>query len=766
MPVLERDFIKDAGDPLRQHAPELTALSGDGSANTLNGSTGSDTISGLGGADTIDGSAGNDILYGHSEGAVGTINATGVATGFSTPVGAVAAPGDPGFLYVVEKETGIIHRVDVTTGQRTTFLDIPQSQFISDGERGALGVAFHPDYAMNGRYFVFVTDTQGDLQVREYRRSSNPAVSETTFNVIIDIPHPGASNHNGGWIGFSPVDGFLYIATGDGGGSGDPNNNAQNLDSLLGKILRIDVNGDGFPADPNRNYAIPASNPFAATTGADEIWAYGVRNPWRNSFDPRNGDFYIADVGQLAREEINLLAATQAGANLGWRIMEGNLPFNPGPPGTPQPGDPSLVGPIHNYPRTVGTTITGGEIYTGAVAGFVGQFVFADFGSNRLFTLEVVNGAATNVADRTGQIVSTTGALNFIVDFATDSNGALYALGITGQLWRLTPTLGAEDGADIINGDGGNDHIDGGAGNDTLSGGADNDTLIGGLGVDRLFGGDGSDTIFWDATDDLANVQGGAGNDALIFSAAAPTTFDLGAHSFESAEGRYVDLSGQPWATRTEVFDALWRADRTLTTYDNATSTALDYDQANSASWATILLAYDGLARLDSDEITYDNGTRTALDYDQANVFSWATYWTSYTATAQLDTDVVTYDDGSRAVRDLDQNNAFSWQVTWASYTPSGALDADVFTYDNGSTAVRDLDQADAFDWETTWASYDNLSRLDADVITYGDGSRAVRDLDQSDAFDWAQMWWLYDNSGALITFQGTNDDGSIFGGG
>ncbi|MGE0531965.1 MAG: PQQ-dependent sugar dehydrogenase [Hyphomonadaceae bacterium] len=728
MPVLERDFIKDVGHPLRQDAPELTTLSGDSGTNTLSGGASPDTISGLGGADTINGGAGNDILYGHSEGAVGAINATGVATGFSTPVGAVAAPGDPGYLYVVEKETGIIHRVDVVTGLRTTFLDIPQNQFISDGERGALGIAFHPDYPSNGRYFVFVTDTQGDLQVREYHRSSNPAVSETAFSVVIDIPHPGASNHNGGWIGFSHVDGYLYIATGDGGGSGDPNNNAQNLDSLLGKILRIDVNSDGFLADPNRNYAIPASNPFAATAGADEIWAYGVRNPWRNCFDPRNGDLYIADVGQLAREEISLLTATQAGANLGWRIMEGNLPFNPGPPGTPQPGDPSLVGPIHDYPRTVGTTITGGEIYTGAVAGFVGQYVFADFGSNRLFTLEVVNGVATNVADRTGQIVSTTGALNFIVDFATDSTGALYALGITGQLWRLTPTLGAEDGADTINGDGGDDHIDGGAGNDMLSGGPDNDTLIGGLGIDRLFGGDGNDTIFWDAADDLTNVQGGAGDDLLVFEAAAPTTFGLSAHGFESAEGRYIDASNQPWATQTEVFDALWRADRTLTIYDNATS--------------------------------------AALDYDQANAFSWATYWTSYTAADLLDVDVVTYDDNSRAVRDLDQNNVFSWQTTWASYTSGDALDADVFTYDDGSTAVRDLDQGDAFDWETTWASYDSLERLDVDVITYDDGSRAVRDLDQADAFDWAQMWWLYDSNGALVAFQGTNDDGSIFGGG
>lgn len=450
-------------------------------ADTISGDESANVISGLGGADTISGGGGDDVLYGHSAGATGEITATVLASGLDAPVAAAVTAADPGFLYVVGKGTGVIWRVDETTGARTTFLDIPNAEFSADGERGVLGLAFHPNYQSNGRFFVFLTDPQGDLLVREYHRSSNPAIAETTFSQVIEIPkQTGFSNHNGGWIGFSPSDGYLYISTGDGGGGGDPGNNAQNINSLLGKLLRIDVNSDTFVNDPTRNYAIPASNPFASGAGADEIWAYGLRNPWRVAFDPRNGDIYIADVGQERLEELNYRPANAAaGANFGWRVMEGTLPY---PPGSPNPNNPALLAPIHEYGRLVGGTIIGGEVYVGPDAGMTGHYVFADFISDRLFSLFVQNGVAVNVAERTSQI---TGAdPSDIVDFVSGVDGQLYAVGIGGTIWRLDMSLGAEDLGNSLSGGAGNDQLYGGPLNDMLNGGADNDYLDGGGGLD------------------------------------------------------------------------------------------------------------------------------------------------------------------------------------------------------------------------------------------------------------------------------------------
>jgi len=446
---------------------------GDGAVDVVDGGAGADTLSGFGGADTLNGGDGNDTLYGSSAGATNAIVVSTFITGLNTPVAGASTPGDPGFLYFLEKGSGVIWRVDATTGARTTFLDIPQNEFSAENERGALGLAFHP--TDNSRFFVYLTDAEGDIQIREYSRSADPAVANTSWTLITEIDRGTANNHVGGWLGFSPEDGYLYFAPGDGGGSGDPNNNAQNLDVLHGKIIRIDVDGpDAFPADPLRNYAIPDDNPFVGIDGADEIWAYGLRNPWRMAFDPRNGDLYIGDVGQGAREEIDYLPAGEGGVNFGWRIMEGNLPFNPGGPGTPQPGDPSLRLPVFDYPRTIGTTVTGGEVYVGPVEGFVGQYVFADFGSNRFFTLSVVDGAAVDVTNRTAQMTGATPTS--VVDFVTGTDGRLYAIGIGGTVWLLTPGVGSEDVADTLNGGAGNDRLIGSVGNDILNGGANVDT--------------------------------------------------------------------------------------------------------------------------------------------------------------------------------------------------------------------------------------------------------------------------------------------------
>lgn len=450
----------------------MPTLTGDQTANTLDGGVDADILIGNGGADILNGGDGDDVIYGHSAGAGSTINVTSFVTGLSQPVAAATAPGDSGFLYVVEKASGIIWRINADTGARTQFLDIPNGEFLSNDERGVLGLAFHPDYAANGRFFVYLTDAQGDIQVREYTRSADPAVANTTSTLVIEIPkQTGFSNHNGGWIGFSPTDGYLYIATGDGGSGGDPFNYGQNTDILLGKIIRIDVNGDDFPTDANRNYAIPATNPFVGVAGADEIWMYGVRNPWRNAFDPRNGNFYVADVGQGAIEEVNFfLNGTGAGANLGWRIMEGSQPFNPGPPGTPQPGDPSLTLPVFEYNHTLGISITGGEVYVGNVSSFVGQYMFADFGSGRIWTWSPETGGVLRSAQLTGASMSS------IVEFFTGTDGALYAIGIGGTIWRITPSQGSEDVGDTISGGAGNDLIYGQAGNDAIDGGTGIDT--------------------------------------------------------------------------------------------------------------------------------------------------------------------------------------------------------------------------------------------------------------------------------------------------
>jgi glucose/arabinose dehydrogenase len=242
-----------------------------------------------------------------------------VATGLTQPLFAGAPPGDTSRLFIVQK-TGQIKILDFASGQvlATPFLDL-SGQILSDGERGLLGLAFDPNFASNGLFYVNLINTSGNTEIRSYHVSSNPNVADPNFTPIITIPQPPAGNHKAGWLGFGP-DGYLYAALGDGGGGGDPFHSGQDINSLLGKILRIDLHGDDFPADPARNYHVPSDNPFVGTNGADEIFAFGLRNPWRPSFDRGLGDFYIADVGQNQWEEIDI---GQKGANYGWSAYEG-----------------------------------------------------------------------------------------------------------------------------------------------------------------------------------------------------------------------------------------------------------------------------------------------------------------------------------------------------------------------------------------------------------------------------------------------------------
>jgi glucose/arabinose dehydrogenase len=497
-------------------------------------------LSGGKGAQTIAGGLEDDVIYGFgpadASSPSGEITATPIATGLALPTFAGFAPGDPDALYVTEKDEGRITRVDLSTGTTSTFLDIDNSDFGAGGERGLLSVAFHPDYAANGRFFVFVNNPAGDIEVREYHRSgtSPPAADPSSKSVVISIPHPDFSNHNGGQLTFGP-DGDLYISVGDGGSANDPANNAQNTDVLLGKILRIDVDGDDFPGDAGKNYAVPIDNPFVGQSGADEIWAYGLRNPWRFSFDSATGHLWIGDVGQNAVEEIDVIpAGSGGGQNFGWRILEGTRQNFSG-------ATDGFTAPVYEYTHEIGQSITGGYVYHGAGPGLTDDYIFADFVSNRIFAL-LPGGGAPEVIDITDRIASTTGPIENIASFGIDSSGELYAISILGDVLRLSPTEAADDGKDILSGGGGNDAVFGGVGDDTLNGGSGNDTLDGGVGNDRLAGGSGNDRLKGQAGSDT--LVGGSGRDTLT-GGANRDIFDFNT----KAE------TGTTWSTRDVITD-------------------------------------------------------------------------------------------------------------------------------------------------------------------------------------------------------------------
>jgi glucose/arabinose dehydrogenase len=377
----------------------------------------------------------------------GFLQAELIVSGLDSPVFAASPPGEPNRLFVIEKDSGRVLIVDLETNQvlPQPFYDVAAAEMTSGGERGLLGMAFHPDYAANGKLYLNLTNENGDTEIWELTRSGDPDLADpASQRVLLTVPRdPALSNHNGGWMGFGP-DGFLYIATGDGGSGGDPANNAQNINDLRGKMLRIDVDGDAFPADAARNYAIPAGNPFVGVNGADEVFAYGLRNPFRASFDSLTGDFYIADVGQNEIEEIDFLAAgTGAGTNFGWRVMEGTRPTGFPQLGNPPAGDPSLRPPIFEYGHDIsGSTsqaIIGGYVYRGPGGG-QGLYFFADIVNNQLWTLRVENGEAFDFARRNQQVVASAGELDNIGSFAVDGNDRLYAIGLDGEIFRLTPS--------------------------------------------------------------------------------------------------------------------------------------------------------------------------------------------------------------------------------------------------------------------------------------------------------------------------------------
>ena len=393
-----------------------------------------------------------------------------VAAGLDWPVFLTAPPGDTTRVFIVEGHTGSIRilRLSDLTLLPTAFLTVPG---VSQGtEQGLLGLAFHPNYASNGYFYVYYTNP--DTQVVRYQVSGDPNVANPgSATPVLSFVQP-QPNHNGGWIGFGP-DHELYISSGDGGASDDnaeghtPDiGNGQDItDNLLGKILRIDIDGDDFPLDPAKNYAIPAGNPFVGVSGDDEIWAYGLRNPWRPSFDRATGNFYIADVGQGACEEIDVqYQSSPGGENYGWRLREALIATPTVGIGGPKP--PGAIDPILNYPHSgascsgpdlgpgfVGIAITGGYVYRGPVTQLIGRYFFADFGTARLWSL-VWDGTApifangtnfTGLTDHTGDPAFTpnVGSIGSVSSFGEDAAGNLYIIDLDGEIFRLPEPSGA-----------------------------------------------------------------------------------------------------------------------------------------------------------------------------------------------------------------------------------------------------------------------------------------------------------------------------------
>lgn len=380
-------------------------------------------------------------LLGTSLAAQASLQTQVVASGLAAPV-AVAQPTAGGPLYVVQLGGAI--RV-VNNGVTSTFLNIPVA---TGGEQGLLGLAFDPGYADPAsagyrRFFVnYIDPTSRDTVIASYRATSELVADPASRVEILRVDQPtGRSNHKAGWIGFKPGDSnHLYIATGDGGGSNDPDNRSQNLGDLLGKMLRIDINRDDF-ADPNINYGIPASNPFVGTAGArGEIYAYGLRNPFRNGFDSATGNLWIADVGQSAREEVNFIdAASPGGQNFGWRVREGDI-ATPGVGGALQPG---MVNPVLVYPRSFGFSITGGHVvHNPGLLGLDGQYLFGDYGSGRVWSI-AGDGSAQTMATATEWTATLTGGgfgpLGSIVAFGEGAAGELYIVDLNGRVMQVVP---------------------------------------------------------------------------------------------------------------------------------------------------------------------------------------------------------------------------------------------------------------------------------------------------------------------------------------
>lgn len=337
----------------------------------------------------------------------------------SRPVDLVGYPDDAGRVLVLEQTGRVLIAKPGGNSLPTVFLDISDRVGTKENEQGLLGIALSPGFKDNGLLYLNYTDPRGDTHISKFKANvaegKADAASEEVL-MTIDQPFP---NHNGGGMVFG-LDGFLYIATGDGGSGGDSLGNAQSLDTLLGKILRIDVS-------PEKGYTVPEDNPFSAGGGKPEIWAYGLRNPWRFTFDPMTGDLFIADVGQNKYEELDFVPApVPSGLNFGWNLREGLHPFQ-GEPGS----NVKLVDPVWEYDHDSGCSITGGEVYHGSqMPEFTGIYLFGDYCTGTVWGLLPVSGNAVQVRPlfQTGLRISS---------FGRDEFGEVYLVDHHGQVLRL-----------------------------------------------------------------------------------------------------------------------------------------------------------------------------------------------------------------------------------------------------------------------------------------------------------------------------------------
>jgi glucose/arabinose dehydrogenase len=330
-----------------------------------------------------------------------------------------------GRLFIVERHgrIRILSRVGSTWHVSGTFLDIHGQVGSTGQEQGLLGLAFAPDYASSGRFYIDYTNRSGNTVIAEYRRATAGRARVSSRRVVLKVAQPFA-NHNGGWIGFKGS--ALYIALGDGGSGGDPGNRAQRLTTLLGKILRID------PRDPDGNgpqhFSIPAGNPFVGRPGLDAIWAYGLRNPWRDSFDPQTGDLWIGDVGQNAFEEVDHTGNAR-GRNFGWHLVEGRHLYPSGALCTSNCKTLPIVEYPHSSPGTANCSVTGGYVSRRSGAALNGQYLFGDFCSGRIWAIPVsFNGGALPSPLNSGLQLSS---------FGVGPTGRIYAISLSGAIYHI-----------------------------------------------------------------------------------------------------------------------------------------------------------------------------------------------------------------------------------------------------------------------------------------------------------------------------------------